>query len=813
MPDKNTVTYLNVLFARIGVWSLRHRWLVFAASLLIILISVMLSANVRMNNSFDAYFDSSDATYAAYLQYREDFGSDEIAYLLYDAGSLEHGVFDLALMQKIARLTTRLKTEVPFVKDVKSLANVQLMMPAEDGLEIIALEEDFPQTQAQLLVFAEQLMQKRMFIDGYVTADRRFGAIRIDMEKSSIDPIDAIRLDPEGGDGLENVYPQVSDTVISQILADPAYADIDFHISGDVPMNSAYNRIAISDMSTTGLLSLAIIAVLLLVFFRFSAIGLIGPLAVVMLSIIITVGFIGLLGWDLDMMFAMVPTMLISLGIAHAVHIISEFRIFHARYQDRAKAIQETLHLVGAPCLLTSLTTAAGFLAMSFSPIKTLSHMAIYTSLAVVAAFFLSITLLCFFLSFGKAQDSAKIQSRYQRPAMDKLLTAIAEFNIRHSRAVLVAAALIFTTAGIGIARVEVDSNFLLDFAKDEPIRVSTEYIDNTMGGMSSIVYLFDSQKSDGIKNPATLLEIERLQAFIDAQTPLVRKTYSIVDLLKDINQSFHGGDPAYYKIPESQQLIAQYLLVYELSGGDELFDFVSEDFSRANLEVRTQMVNSSELAALKASIEAYQRQQPLTHSQNQFSGVGALWVQLIDYISQSQLQGVALALLTISLMMCFIFRSIKIGLISMIPNVAPAVVAVGLIGWLDIHLDYIKLMIAPIAIGIAVDDTIHMLTRFQYEFNKRGNYRQALIATMTGVGRALLITSVVLVCGFMSYTIAQMDGQFWFGILLALTIVVALLADFFVMPALILCLKPFGPERSESLNADELPAAARLQN
>ena len=803
MPKPNVVFFLNQFFAQVGLWSLKNRWLVFSACLLVLAGSVYFASKVRMNNSFDAYFNEDDVSYSAYLKYRKDFGSDEIAFVLYDASDFEHGVFNLALMQKIALLSARLENELPFVKEVKSIANVEVLLPFEDGIEIIKLTEDFPQDQQGLLDFAEKFMTKKMYIDGFVSSDRNFGAIQIDMAKSSVDPLEEIRLDPTAGDTLNNLYPQASDIVLNRILEETQFQDIPFYVSGDVPLNSAFNNIAMADMALTMSLAFIIVTLLLLFFFKGSIVGSVGPLAVVILSIVITLGFLGVLGWDMDLMFSLVPTLLIAIGVAQSVHIISEFRIHYALTQNRALAIQETLHLVGAPCLLTSLTTAAGFLAMSISPIKTISHMAIYTGLAVLAAFFLSITLLTFFLSFGKNKSGQQLVKNNSNPLLEKILIGIARFTIRYPKRILVIAFLVFAVAGAGISKVVVDSNFLLDFDKNEPIRITTEYIDNTMGGMGSLVYLFETEEPDAIKNPEVLKEIERFQDYLNSKTPLVQKTYSIVDLLKDINQSFHNDDPAYYQIPESRDLVAQYLLVYELSGGDEISNFISSDYARATIEVRTQLAASSAMASLQNELDAYLSTQPLQHSTLQATGMGALWIQLMDYITESQLKGVALAFVVIALLMCFIFRSVPVGLISMIPNVAPALLTVGFIGWIGVHLDYTKLLVAPIAIGIAVDDTIHLLTRYHNEFVKRRNYEEALIAAMSNVGRALLITSIILILGFSMLGFATLESQAWFGILLTLTVLVALIADFFVMPALILVFKPFGPEHPKTAAAN----------
>jgi predicted RND superfamily exporter protein len=343
-----------------------------------------------------------------------------------------------------------------------------------------------------------------------------------------------------------------------------------------------------------------------------------------------------------------------------------------------------------------------------------------------------------------------------------------------------------------------VASNFLTEFSEDIPVRQTTQCVDDPMSGNYSIVYVFDSGEEDGIKSPAVLREIERVQREADSH-PLVTKTYSVVDLMKDINQSFHNGDPAYYKIPDSRELIAQYLLVYEMSGGEEIRDYLSMDYARATLELRCKMTNTSHLMGIVEQIDAHVDDAPLEASTFSVTGIGALWLKFVEYITWSQIQGALIALTVVSLMMVLVFRSVKIGLVSMIPNVTPVILVLGAMGWAGWHLDYYRLLIAPVAIGIAVDDTIHLMTRYHHEFGKLGNYKKALYASMDGVGRALFITSAILVLGFCTNVFSVMDGQKSFGILLSTVIAVALVADFLLMPALILWLKPFGPETIHS--------------
>jgi predicted RND superfamily exporter protein len=294
---------------------------------------------------------------------------------------------------------------------------------------------------------------------------------------------------------------------------------------------------------------------------------------VVALSIVASVGLVAMLGWELDLTFSMLPTLLIAVGVANSVHIISEFRAYHVETGDRREAVSRTMYLVGTPCLLTSLTTAAGFASMSVAPIKSISHFAFYSAFGVITAFVLSVTLLIVLLSLGQRTVKRQATEREKVRAKGGQLFAnsvarVARFDIRHRKAILAVAGGVFVFSVLGMARIRVDSNFLDDFSEDVPARQATIFVDHVMSGTNSFVYLFDTGVPDGIKEPEVLREIARLQAEADKQTSVVTKTYSIVDLLKDINQSFHDGDPEYFALPDTRELVAQYLLLWGRARG-----------------------------------------------------------------------------------------------------------------------------------------------------------------------------------------------------------------------------------------------------
>jgi predicted RND superfamily exporter protein len=796
--QRDFITRSNEFFAAVAGWSFDHRWWVVALAVAMLVGSAVLAGGARVDSSFEAYFDPRDPAFQAYEQFQEDFGSDEISYILYEAPGAEHGVFDLEVMRKIVQVTEALEDEVPFIYEVTSLANAELMVGVDGGIDIEELRDDFPESQAELLDLRARYLAKPMLVGGLVTEDGAYGAIIIEMDRTSTDPLDQIRLDPEGGDGLANLYPQVTDFAIQEILARPEYEGVVFHHSGDVPLNAIFNVVIEEESVILGLATAGVIALVLLFFFR-SAVGVLAPTVVVQMSVISCVAFIALVGWSLDLSFSSIPTLLTAIGVAHSVHILSEFRARFSEIGDRREALVQTLYLVGTPCLLTSVTTAIGFAAMSFVPIRSIAHMGVYSAFGVMMAFVLSLTLLLALLSFGRRSPREADSERQQIHAkggrvVHAILTATADFTIRRRRGILVAATAVAVLSVAGIAQLQADSNWLNDFSDRVPLKHTTILVDEVMGGVTNVILLFDAGEPEAIKNPGALEEIARVQAWANEQD-LVRKSYSIVDILSDLNQSFHADDPAWHRLPESRELVAQYLLLYETAGGGETDEYLSSDYQRASLELRLKLDMVSETALLLERLEEMLEEQPLESTQMSVTGIGALWVILLDYIVQSQIQGFLLAFSIIAVLMCLLFRSLRTGAIAMLPNLAPILLTLGVMGWLGILLDYAKATIAAVALGIAVDDTIHLLSRIRYEFGRCGSYREALRAAITDVGRALVITSIALMLGFLVLLISVLDAQAVQGLLLAGTIATALVADFLVMPALVLTFQPFGPE------------------
>lgn len=794
MATRKIVDRVDSAIVNVSDWALRHRFVVVVLSILMVATGFYFASKAQFDNSVEAFFDRTDPTYIAYIDYLEDFLSDEVTYILYRVPNAEHGPFDIDVMRKIASLTEALEEEVPFVREVTSLANVEFIRAEGDSINVDELLIDFPETQEQLLKVRDVVLSKPLYVDYLTNKDATYAAIILEMDRTSTDPLERIIYDPEKGPDIMNLYPQVSVVAVNEILSRAEYQGIEFFLTGDAPMNTAYNLVISEDVTFILLVALFLIVIVSMLLFRVTLVGILGPITVVLMSVVMTVGFVGFLGWSLGLMFSMVPTLICAVGVAQSVHILLEFQRALPYSNSKSEAVRASLKKVGGPCLMAALTTAAGFLVMYVSELRGLRELAIYSSFGVLITFVFSVTLLLVFLSGDKKKNVEKESKVTIHPAISWIVKHCIRINIANTKLVVGISAFILLFSFIGASQLKIDFNFLTEFKPHVEWRQHTEIAESVMGGILGVTYIIDTKTADGIKNVELLHALEKLQRFSEQQ-PLVKKTFSVTDIIKDLNQSFNGDDPSFHRIPENQQLVAQYFLVYELSGGEELEELVSLDFSRSVLEFRVEITEASNIIALLNSVDAYLEENPIPGAEIRKTGIGLMWVNIANYIGNTQIASYSLVFTMILLFMTITFGSLKIGLLSMIPNLAPVVFTIGMMGWMGIHLDYMKLLLATTAIGIAVDDTIHLISRYRSRFMELGDYQQALEKSLSDVGPALIITSAILVVSFSSYLFGDTTVMASFGILLSTAITTALLSDLFLMPAIILWLKPFGAE------------------
>ena len=627
-------------------------------------------------------------------------------------------------------------------------------------------------------------MNEPLYLDNLISRDGRTAAILLECERYPEEKVDPRKEIPP---------------VVYRILAKPEYANLKVYAVGGPIIDLEIDKIAAREMSLLGLICLGL-QMLILFWVARGIRGVFTPLLIVMLSVFWTFGVAGILGWTLSLTVVMVPILLICVGIGDSMHIISEFQDQQYQGFSQKDSIVRALALVGIPCLLTSLTTAAGFFSFLGTVIKPMREMGVYAAIGVILALVLSLIMVPIVFSFGKKKKkvSDREKSEGKNDIFDRLLKGIASLNLKYPRGILGIFVVLIMTSIYGYSLVEIETNSIKSISTDLKVRRAYDYVDSHMGGSMAMEVLLDTGKKDGIKDIKFLSQMETLQNHID-EHPLTWKTSSVIDIIKKMRRAMHENQAEYYTLPETGAQAAEYLFLYETSGGEELDKQVSFNYDIARLNVRTKSLNTKDVRTFMSDIDRFVKENLDPSIKVEYTGVMS-WVRAMsDYVGHGQKRCFILAFSAITCMMIIALRSFKLGLISMIPNVFPVLISLGLMGFGNIFLSVPLMIMAPIIIGVAVDDTIHFFIRYRREFNRTGTYEGALKATLLTVGRPIMFTTMTLVAGFSVFGLSDIYTTVHFGLLASFAFIWALLADFFLAPAVMLLFKPLGPERQLS--------------
>ena len=769
----------NSFFAKLAGFILAWRWPLMIAVLVLTAFFFYEMRGIKMDNSNETYFVEEDQTLGTYHRFHDTFGNDEFVYILFETGDF----FQPETVKLISALATDLEENVPYVKDVKFIGNVEYIEGVEGGIEIYDLMEEFPKTPQQMEIIRKKALAEPLYLNNLISPDGKTAAILLELDPYPGDKVDARR----------TIAP-----VVREILARPQYASLEHYTVG-VPIIN-YDIQAVSVKETGLFMLICIVLEMLILFWTTRKIrGVIAPIIVVILGVFWTMGVIGILGWTLNMLVIIIPTLLIAVGIGDSMHVIAEFLDQQQRGLGRKEAITTTLTVVGLPCLLTTLTTAAAFLSFLATAIKPIREMGVYAAVGVIMALVLSLVLVPVFFSFGKEKAGFQNPSTNRNDLFDRILGWIALVNIKHPRSILgIFLVLTLLSAG-GYLLVEVESNTIKMFSKRLPVRRAFDYVDSHMGGSMSVEIMVDTRKKDGVKDPAFLRQLESLQDYINKH-PLSMKTMTVLDLLKKMNQALHENRPEYYTLPETREQVSEYLFLYETAGGGELDKQVSFNYDIARLTARTKSIDTRDIKIFISDITGFAKEHLDPSIKIEYTGMIPMVNAMSDLITSGQIKSFGCAFIAISLMMIIVLRSFKLGLISMVPNLFPVLIAIGFMGYAGIYLSMALVTFGAIIIGIAVDDTIHFFVRFRREFRRTGTYEKALKASLLTVGRPITFTTITLVAGFSVFALSDISNIGDFGLMAGFAIIWALLADFFLAPAMMLLFKPLGAEGQVSM-------------
>ncbi|UCC55707.1 MAG: MMPL family transporter [Gammaproteobacteria bacterium] len=693
-----------------------------------------------------------------YDRARNIFGSDETLVITLTSDD----IFTIDTFRRIDRITQRIEA-VEHVHHVISLTNALDIRSTGDDLDIapfIDSIEDSPElaseTRQRVLanpVYAGSLVS----LEGDATAiivyfsdmsDREF------IKRGSHERIVAI-VNEEQGDNRA-------------------------WFTGAPHFKVAIIGILIHDLITIPPLIALVLAIVLAISFR-TLLGVLVPLITVAAGVTLTLGIITAMGYSLSMISVLVPPLLMILGLSYSVHVVSAYHQRRLETSDRIELVKKTLRHVLLPVLLTGVTTIAGFAALMINPITAVREFGILSAIGVVMITLLSVTFtpaLLKFLDRGFLAPAAR--ERASARAFGRFVDRIALFDLHQRTKIFALSGILFVLALAGMSKIHVSTDFMSSFSEGSEVREAFDVVNDKLGGANPLYIVLEGVQPAVFKEPVNLRSIEELQEWLVAQ-PEIGGTTSVADYLKLVNQAFHDNDPAFYSIPESRQLVTQLLF---LSSSDELDRIVDGRFQITNIVLRSKAITSDAMKELIGRINERLAQFP-EHITATVTGNPVLINETLSDIIAGQAKSVGLALVIVYAILALMFASMRIGFVALIPNIMPVAVYFGSLGFFGISLNPSTSLIAPMVLGIAIDDTIHYFARFSREVKRYADDKKATIAALKAVGRPVTYTSVGLCLGFLVLITSELSMQVEVGIMASYALAVAWLCDFILTPAL----------------------------
>jgi len=767
------------IFSGLAANVLRFRWVVVLIVIVGTGLAIRDATNLTINSANEIWLVEGDPQLHLMRKFERLFMNDDFVLVLVESDDF----FQADIIREFGKLADDLERNVPYVADATWLGNAEFVEGFGDTVEISELMEDVPATPEEMAEVKRKAFGEPLYINNLISPDGRIAGLVVEMTDYPDDVVDPRKL----------VAPAVR-----AVVEKPEYDGLDLHAVGGPLLD--YDLDEVTGTETRKLMFACVAVQAAILFWVGRGVrGIVAPLLVVNLAVAWTFGTIRLLGFELNLMVIIVPILLICVGIGDSMHVIAEFHDQRDRGLSRREALVEALGVVGLPCLLTTVTTAAGFLSFMSAPVKPYREMGVYCATGTAQALLLTFLVLpvLYFWAPGRARTRARESQRARNDVFDRMLAAVYRVGVRRPRQIVAVFVVLTAVAVAGAAQVEVQSNTVKMFRPNVPLRQAYEYVDEKMGGSMSIEMMIDSGESSGVTDPDFLARMAELERFVKAH-PLTTTSTSVLDILRQTRRAFNENRDEYYSIPESREEASQYLLIYEMSGGANKEKYVTYDYDVARLTARTRSMDSKDVSAFLDDVGSFAEQTfAETQVEIDFTGILA-WVKVMnERIAQGQQVSFLTAAVVITFIMMTVLRSVKLGLISMIPNVFPVLMTLGLMGIAGIYMDMSMMSIGAIIIGVAVDDTIHFFMRFRREFGVARNYADALSATISSVGRPIMFTTVTLSLGFAVMLLSSVTGMMKFGALAGYAFTWALLADLLLAPALLILLEPLGPERS----------------
>ncbi|WP_180709038.1 efflux RND transporter permease subunit [Vibrio parahaemolyticus] len=763
MPHRKAQQHQGIGLGKIPT---KYSLLVLLATIFLIIVATIGGKNLYFRGDYDIFFDGTNKQLLAFDEIQTTFAkTDNLAIVIAPEDGDIFTPQTLSLIQKI----TVDAWQVPYSSRVDSIANYQHTEAFEDDL----LVED-------LLYSEYELTPERISKVKSIALSEPVLKSALVSEKGDVTVVNITVQLPEMDKTAE------VEEVVSSINAmidryQRAYPDVTFHKAGIIAMNHAFMTAAQDDSSTLVPTMLVVILVFLTIMLR-SILSVIATLIVIIGSVMATMGISGWAGMFLSTATVNVPTLIMTLAVADCVHVIATMRQSMKNGFTKVQSIERSIALNFVPILITSVTTAIGFLMMNMSDSPVLRDFGNLSALGVMVACFLSVTLLPALLKLLPIHVKMET-SQDQKHVMDRL----GDFVVSQRRALLPLSVAVIVVCASLIPLNKVNDESVEYFGQRNEFRQAADFMEERISGMTNISIAIKTNESQGIAAPDFLNTIGEFSSWLRDQ-PETDHVATLADVYKRLNKNMHGDDEAYYLLPQERELAAQYLLLYEMSlpYGLDLNNQINVDKSSIKMVLTVANLGSVELVDLENRIYQWFAEHAPQY-QVVASSPSLMFAHIGETNMASMLSTLPITLVLISALLIFALRSVRLGLISLMPNIAPAVIGFGLWALISGEINLGLSVVVTLTLGIVVDDAVHFLSKYQRARREGQTAEQAVRYAFHTVGRALWITTVVLVAGFSVLAMSSFRLNADMGQLSAIVIFIALVVDFLFLPTLLM--------------------------
>ena len=736
-------------------------WLIILCTIALIAISIPRLIQLKFDYNIENFFDPEDSDLIYYHQHRDTYESDNNFILI--GIENKNGIFKTDFLHLIDS-TTKIFKGFKHVENIVSPTTLKkvIKVPIAGYINVPLIHLDEP---SRIQEDKEKIYKTNDFFQSFFSKDTT--SILIYMTKDV------------------DISKSANDSLVSQIESVlKTFNYDDFHIAGKVKTQNYYVNTMNNEMKLlTCLTSFLLILFLSLTFRSFWSVF--TPLLILLTSLIFTLTLIQIFIGALDLLMTLMPTLLFIIGVSNSVHILTGYNEEYLIDKNKHQALKKTIKKIGKTTFLTSLTTAIGFISLYFIDIPPIQNFGIATAIGVMITWLVSITALPCAIYITQTRNYTRNLKKEKK--WDATLTPLFNVIFKYKRHTIVITCLLLILSGIGIYKLETNNYLLDDLSEKSTLKKDMRFFESQFAGIRPFEMGFSIKDTSlTIFNIDVAKEIDTLQFYLE-NVYGAKMSYSSMTIAKEINRSINGGNQQFYKVPKTVKEMKSVKKYFTTSIGDDVIStLLTKDFKNGRITGKIHDLGQRKVSKLNSNLQDF-IDANISLIDFRITGAPDMMDKTNAYISSHIIKGLTFSFLVVALLMGIIFRSLKIALISLIPNVLPLLFVAGLMGLIGVDLKFSTVVIFTIGFGIAVDDTIHLLVRYKHELPTSKSSKESLYKSILTTGKALIITSFILSSGFLTFLLSDFSSTFYIGLLISITLLFALVSDLFLLPILII--------------------------